>query len=196
VTSNIENPPWGGAAGWFARRNGRLVLPPIPVKQGTGTYTWGEDDADPQIDLVNSVRFTMHDAQQDGGFVSIALVSPQRTDIPALPDGHKFIGLWCFDPIEVGGFESVDIQVRYDDAMAETLGLPEHLLKLWEYNGATSTWTRLDGDPAFARDTFNHILTGRLSSDASYFAISAPEPSGAIMVIIAGAALLRRRRSR
>ena len=193
VTSNIENPPWGGAAGWFARRKGKLLLPSIAVHQGAGEYTWGEDDADPMLDLVNSVRFKMHDAQQDGA-VTIALLSPLRSDFPALPEEHKFIGLWLFDAASVGDFQSMDIQVRYDDAMADTLGLPEHILKLWEYDATTAAWRRLDGDPAFARDTLNHILSGRISSDATYFAVSAPEPGGAVMVLIASAALLRRRR--
>jgi hypothetical protein len=195
VTSNIENPPWGGAAGWFARRKGKLLLPPIHVAQGAGEYTWGEDDSDPLIDLVNSVRLKIDGAQQEGD-ISIALLSPLRSDIPALPEKHKFIGLWSLDTTGVGDFEGMDIQVRYDDAMADTLGLQEHILKLWEYNGATATWTRLDGEASFARDTFNHIVSGRLSSDATYFAVSAPEPSGAVLVMVAGAALLRRRHRR
>jgi RNA polymerase sigma factor (sigma-70 family) len=193
VTSNIENPPWGGEAGWFARRKGMLMLPPIAAKHGTGQYTWGEDAADPLIDLVNSVRFKIHGAHDDGD-VAIALLSPLRADVPTLPDGHKFIGLWSFDGSDLGGFDAIDIQVRYDDAMAETLGLPEHILKLWEYNSATATWNRLDGDPLFARDGFNHLLSARFSSDMTYFAASAPEPSGAVIVIIAGATLLCRRR--
>jgi RNA polymerase sigma factor (sigma-70 family) len=193
VTSNIENPPWGGAAGWFARRKGKLLLPPIPVAAGTGEYTWGEDAADPMLDLVNSVRFKMHDAAHDGA-VSIALLSPLRSDIPALPEEHKFIGLWSIDAAGAGDFQNIDIQVRYDDAMADTLGLSEDILKLWEYDGVTSTWRRVDGDPVFARDTFNHIISGRISSDATYFAVSAPEPGAAVLVIVAGAALLRRRR--
>jgi hypothetical protein len=195
VASNIENPPWGGAAGWFARRKGRLLLPSIPIKQGDGAYTWGEDSADPTIDLVNSVRFKMHGAQHDGE-VSIALLSPLRTDIPALPEEHQFIGIWSFDAASVGAFESMDIQVRYDDAMADTLGLSEQILKLWEYDASTSTWTRLDHDPSFGRDSLNHILTASYNSNTTYFAVSAPEPSGAVLVVIAGAALLRRRRRR
>jgi len=115
---------------------------------------------------------------------------------PALPDGHKFIGLWSFDAAGVGDFQAMDIQVRYDDAMADTLGLPENILKLWEYDATTAAWKRLDGDPAFSRDSFDHILSGRISSDATYFAVSAPEPAGAVMVLIAAAGLLRRRRLR
>jgi hypothetical protein len=78
--------------------------------------------------------------------------------------------------------------------MADTLGLSEHILKLWEYDAATSTWTRLDHDPSFGRDSLNHILTASYNSNTTYFAVSAPEPSGTVLVVIAGAALLRRRR--
>jgi RNA polymerase sigma factor (sigma-70 family) len=193
VTSDIENNPWNGAGGWFARRKGRLLLPSIPVQKGTHTYTWGEDENDSLIDLVNSVRLTVNDAQNDGD-VTLALLSPLRDDIPTLPDGHKFIGIWSFDGSELGGFDGLDVQVRYDDAMADTLGLNEHLLKLWEYDPTAAAWRRLDGEPTFARDTLNHILSGHIGGGATYFAVSAPEPGTAMLVIVAGAAMLRRRR--
>src|SRR5262249_30412033 len=81
VTSTIENPRWGGTSGWFARRQGQLLLPSIPVHAGSDTYTWGEDASDPMIDLVNSVRFDVEDAEKNGS-VTISLMSPLRSDIP------------------------------------------------------------------------------------------------------------------
>ena len=174
-------------------RDGRLLLPPIPVEPGTNEYTWGEDPGDPMLDLVNSVRFKMHDVQSKGD-VSIALLSPLRDDLPALPEGHRFIGVWSFDAENTGDISSMDLQVRYDDAMAHELGLSEDLLKLWQYDPAAG-WQRLDHDPSFYRDPLDHLLTATTIENLTYFAVSAPEPGGDGADRHAGVASLRRRRS-
>jgi RNA polymerase sigma factor (sigma-70 family) len=194
VTSNIDNSRWNGTNGWFARRKGRLLLPAIPVHAGNGTYTWGEDASDPMIDLVNSVRLGIAGAKQDGD-VSIALVSPLRDDIPKLPWGHHFIGIWSFDGSELGGFDGMDLQVRYDDAMAKELKLDEDILKLWRYDTSLEQWIRIN-DASFTRDTLDHILTGHVpNDDINYFAVSAPEPAGVTLLLLgASGAFLRRRR--
>jgi MYXO-CTERM domain-containing protein len=192
VTSSIENPRWGGASGWFARREGRLKLPAVPVQAGKGTYTWGEDAGDPMIDLVNSVRFTIRGAQQAGD-VEIALNSPVRDDLPTLPEGHRFIGIWSFDGSSLGGFDAVELSIRYDDGLARTLGLDEGILKLWQYDQTLGAWQRIN-DASFSRNTLDHILSGTAGGDLSYFAVSAPEPGGAVLVALGAAALLRRRR--
>src|SRR5205814_1932266 len=134
-------------------------LPPLHFTAGTSTQTWGDDNADPFIDMVNSVRVTVNDAHEDG-LVRIALLSTMRDDIPTLPEGHHFIGLWSFDGSDLGGFDSADLTIRYDDAMASTLGLDENILKMWEYDGVAQSWQRLDQDSAFLRDTFDKILIG------------------------------------
>ena len=61
VGNSIDNPAHGGTNGWFAANHGKVVLPNLVVKPGTNTYTWGDDPGDPSIDLVNSVRVTIHD---------------------------------------------------------------------------------------------------------------------------------------
>ena len=45
----------------------------------------------------------------------ISLLALDRSDIPTLPSGHHFIGVWSFDAhgMDFGG---VDLAVRYDDA--------------------------------------------------------------------------------
>jgi hypothetical protein len=190
----MDNPGVNGTNGYFARRKGRLALPPLEFAAGTSTRTWGDDNADILIDMVNSARVTVDNAAE-AGLVRIALVSTLRSDIPTLPDGHRFIGVWSFDGSDLGGFDGVDLTVRYDDAMARTLGLNEDLLKLWEYDGTRQSWQRLDFDPNFIRDTFDHVLMGHANGELTYFAVSAPEPTGATLVMLAtGAALLRRRR--
>ena len=191
VATSIENPRWGGANGWFARREGRLILPPVPVAQGNGIYTWGEDAGDPMIDLVNSVRFEIRGAKQAGN-VRIALNSPLRDDLPQLPEGHRFIGVWSFDASELGEFTSADLEVRYDDSMAAALNLDEELLKLWQYDEERG-WRRIN-DASFYRNTPDHIIAGGAGGAMSWFAVSAPEPGGAILLLAGAAALLRRRR--
>ena len=142
------------------------------------------------IDLVNSVRFDIRDVEQAGD-LRIALYSPLRSDIPALPDGHRFIGIWSFDGSELGEIDAVDLQVRYDDAMASALALEEEVLKLWQYNGGE--WQRINDD-TFSRNTLDHILAGRAGGEMTWFAVSAPEPGFGLLLFPAATALLRRRR--
>jgi hypothetical protein len=196
VTSTMDNPRFNGTNGYFARRKGRLALPPLQFAKGISTQTWGDDNGDPVIDMVNSVRVTVDNAQE-AGLVRIALLSTLRDDIPTLPDGHHFIGIWSFDGSDLGGFDGADLSIRYDDAMARTLGLNEDLLKMWEYDGLAQSWQRLDHGPDFIRDTFDRILTGHANGEMTYFAVSAPEPTSVTLLALAsGAALLRRRRRR
>ena len=192
INNTIENPAEGGTSGWFARRKGELALPGVRVLGGDGTYTWGEDPLDPVIDLVNSVRFGIDNAEH-GGDVFISLLSPLRDDIPTLPAGHKFIGVWKFDGSRLGGFDGVDLQVRYDDAMAADLGMSENLLKLWRYDDAIGQWQRINDD-SFYRDTVSHLISGRSAGSLDYFAVSAPEPGVSVLAIVGAAALLKRRR--
>jgi hypothetical protein len=194
VSSSIENPRFGGTSGWFARREGELKLPAVHVNAGDGTYTWGENSDDLQIDLVNSVRFTMHSMRQAGS-VAISLLSPLRDDIPTLPTGHHFIGVWSFDGSDLGDFSRTDLQVRYDDALASELGLDEQILKLWRFDPATMQWARIN-DASFARDTVDHILSGTAVGNFTYFAVSAPEPGTIALLSVGVSTLLMRRRCR
>ena len=196
VTNTIENPAAGGTNGWFACDGGRLILPKIPAARGTGTYTWGESPDDPTIDLVNSVRVTLRDARHADN-IDVSLLDPGRGDVPALPGGHTFVGVWALDTgmtMPAG----VDLTVRYDDGLAASLGLDESALKLWQYDAAGGGgWLRMDGDPTFARDTAQHLLSAHAAGSPTFFAVSAPEPGAAVPLLFgAAAALLRRRRRR
>jgi hypothetical protein len=136
---------------------------------------------------------------QSDGAVKIALQALDRTDLPALPEGHHFIGVWSFDAQDQSGNAltaagGMDLLVRYDDALAAQLGLDESALKLWKYDGQ---WERLDFDPTFVRDGADHTLFVHTDiAGMSYFAVSAPEP-GELVVLGIGAGLWigkRRRR--
>jgi RNA polymerase sigma factor (sigma-70 family) len=188
--NSIDNPATGGDHGWFAQDHGKLVLPNLRVRKGTATYTWGEDQGDPTIDLVNSVRLTIHDAERDG-LARISLLSKDRLDVPALPQGHTFIGVWQF---EDGGLPhgAVDLLVRYDDALAAQLHLDENVLKLWRYHDGQ--WIRIN-DETFTRDTDLNLIGGRAEA-LEFFAVSAPEPATAGVLLVGAGALLLRRRPR
>jgi len=188
VQNTVDNPA-NGRNGWFAKDGGRLILPKLTVLPGTHTYTWGENEDDPTIDLVNSVRVTLEGAKAPGK-LDISLLDKSRADVPALPTGHTFIGVWSFDAGATRA-TGVDLTVRYDDGLAKSLGLNESVLKLWRYDG--TQWVRIN-DSSFARDLGNHLLSGH-AEELTFFAVSAPEPSAlACLAGIAGMALLRRRR--
>ena len=194
VGNGIENPADGGTAGWYARDHGKLVLPVFHVRPGTAAYTFGEDPGDPTLDLVNSARLTLHDVVK-AGLMQVSLVSKDNADVPALPRGHTFIGVW---QLEAEGLEhgDVDIVVRYDDALAHELHLNENILKLWRYQDGQ--WIRMDHDATFWRDVNQHLLGVTAPAGGfDFFAVSAPEP-GAIGAVVLGAgfALLRRPRRR
>lgn len=201
VTNSIENPAVGGTHGWFAKAGGRLALPAMKVRAGTNTYTFGEADGDPVLDLVNSARLTLRDTPADG-LLEVSLLALDRGGVPPLPRGHTFIGIWqvdlvaltrdpdsgavASDPMAPGG---TDLAVRYDDALAATLGLDENQLKLWKYSDGK--WTRvLDG---FERLPDFNILKGRANGGLDYFAVSAPEPTAGALLLLGGGYLLVRR---
>ncbi len=192
VENNIENPTEGGTHGWIARRKGALILPATHVRPGTGTYTWGESEIDPVLDLVNAVRFSAHDVTNPGE-VGITLLSTDREDIPALPKGHRFIGVWSFDPTDIDAKGGFDFTIRYDDHLARSMGIDESILKFWAYE-PDGLWHRIKDD-TFHRDTDNNLI-GAHADSLSYFAVSAPEPSAALLMMIgAGVMGLRRRRN-
>lgn len=189
VTNTIENPPFAGTNGWFAQNGGALVLPSIHITSGSNAYSWGEDPNDALPDLVNSVRLYVRDAASDGE-IDVALLALDRSDVPTLPAGHNFIGVWSFDAHDLD-FTGVDLAVRYDDALAQEMGLSESVLKLWTYeNGA---WERINGG-SFRRYAALNVLAGYAGSDLTHFAVSAPEPAGLGVIALGGWMLLRRRR--
>src|SRR5688572_99295 len=188
---NNDGSAESGGSGWFARRGGRLLLPPIPTRLGVDEYTWGEDETDESLDLINSVRVRMSGVTNPGE-IRIALLALDRIDLPELPAGHNFIGAWSFDAGETE-FGHVALTVRYDDLAASALGLDENVLKLWRYDDGQ--WQRINDD-SFGRDIDQNLVWGR-TNDLSYFAVSAPEPTCLGAVVLGSWALMRRvRRNR
>ncbi|HEV2293774.1 MAG TPA: sigma-70 family RNA polymerase sigma factor [Tepidisphaeraceae bacterium] len=189
VTNTIENATFGGTNGWFATGGGSIVLPGIDIASGSNAYSWGEDPNDALPDLVNSVRLYVRDAA-GAGEIDIALLALDRSDIPALPAGHSFIGVWSFDAHDLE-FSGVDLAVRYDDALAQEKGLSESVLKLWKYENGI--WSRINDD-SFRRYAALNIVSGYAGSDLTHFAVSAPEPTCIGALALGGWMLMRRRK--
>lgn len=169
-----------------------LTLRPndIYVHPGDGIYAWSDSANGIHQGGVNSVNFTLNDASGYGVF-NIQKLPNNTTLVPARPTGHTFIGIWAIDTLV--NYSGIDLQVRYDLVLAQSLGLDEKVLKLWVYDG--QEWVRIM-DSTFARDLENHMLSGSWGQGTiDYFAVSAPEPGSVFGLIFTGvAALLRRRR--
>ncbi len=209
VTNTIDNPP-GGDNGWFAHNGGRLVLPPIDIPSDL-TATWGEDPHDPVPDLINSVRFTVHEVAHPGKAI-ISLISPDNALLPQLPTGEQFIGLWGFDRRELE-FGNSYLVLRYDDCLVGALGGDEDELRLWTFD---REWEMLPPE-WIVRDASLNLLAAHFDGQFRLFGISLaresltpdasrlelpqqfaaiPEPTGFCSVVVAGAAVLLRRRRR
>ncbi|HEV8377442.1 MAG TPA: RNA polymerase sigma factor, partial [Tepidisphaeraceae bacterium] len=78
IKNSIDNSRTGHN-GWFAQHKGKLVLPPVAFNDGQAT--WGEDSADRQPDLINSVRLSVN--PDVVGSIKLSLLSADRTDYPA-----------------------------------------------------------------------------------------------------------------
>lgn len=185
IKNSMENPALGGTNGWFAQNGGELTWPPMRVKKGRqGTYTIGEEASDPSLDLINSMRLTMHEVTEPG-WLEVSLLALDRSDVPTLPEGHRFVGVWelTSDGLSVG---SMDVTIRYDELKVMMLNLQEPLLKMWEYRDGE--WQRIP----FTLDMPNNLITGHAGA-ANYIAISTPEP-GALLGLGAMMYLVGRRR--
>ena len=188
IDNTIENPASGGANGWFAQNGGALTMPALPHAGVPNRFTWGESRDDGELDLVNSVRLVIEPPPES---VTISLLDAGRADLPALPGGHNFIGIWSIDTGSTLT-ERVDLSIRYDDGLAAERGLAESGLKLWRFTGGE--WSLVTG-PGFWRDAEANLIGGHTDT-LDYFAVSAPEPGGlTALLAFAAAALLRRRRA-
>jgi hypothetical protein len=189
----------GKQAGWYATTGSgtsKLTLPNITF--ASNDRTWGETVTDASPDLVNSVLFDV------SGTVTGSLAgSLLATDHTTLPTGLvNAVGAWEFSGLTFGG-GSVQLTVRYDDALATLLAVNESDLKLWHYDGAM--WQDVTGSV----DTGNNRLMSIAGINSlSPFAIAenainasaVPEPStyalGLLSLVGFGLSVWRKRRSK
>lgn len=173
------------AADWLTLRPSDIYAHP-----GNGTYAWSDTSQGIIQGGVNSAVVTLHDTS-GFGVLNIEKLANNTTLAPDRPTGHTFIGIWSVNSLL--NYSSIDLIVRYDEVLAESLGKREEILKLWIYDG--TEWVRIM-DSSFGRDLTNHTLTGSWTDGPiEYFGVSAPEPSAVFGLLVGGgAALLRRRR--
>jgi hypothetical protein len=202
VRNTIDNPV-NGANGWYARRGGKLELPAIHVEPGTHSYTWGDDATDVRPDLVNSVRVTLHNARSDDPdaamLFSLALMSPDRPDAPAIPSGEKLLGLWHADASSFTA-DAMDLLIRYDSSDVAF----DNPISIWSYND--DHWSAASNGP-ISLDPIDHLISAQVPP-SPYFAVlatnevsiaaasPAPEPGvlGVIGVSVSSCLTRRRRR--
>jgi hypothetical protein len=187
IAAPRENPIDGGS-GWVALNGGKLKLPSIAVLAGTEAYTWGESSDDPTLDMVNSLRVTFDEAPAEAGSLSIALLSRDRDDVPELPDGHNFIGIWSM-LLDGEALTDAALSIRYDEQRGKELGLNEANYKLWAYDG--EQWHRIHA--GLALDNSANLIGGHIVGDFTHVGVSAPEPAGLLLATLGGLLLARRR---
>lgn len=182
IRNSTENDPTGGTNGWYAENHGSLAMRTAPAA-AVPAQVWGEDPADPTLDLVNSVRVSaVQGAIQP---LELTLLSPDRADVPPLAGDHVMLGVWNSDQ----PLTDVSLAIRYDSVAAAALGKNEADLHLWAYNGQ---WLPIEG-PDLSIDTSTHVISGD-ASQLTYFAVSTPEPGSLLMIGAAMLMLARRRR--
>jgi hypothetical protein len=204
VNNTIDNPAYGNS-GWFVQRGGSLTLPPIQILSGTHVYTWGENSNDPTLDLVNSMRFTVHDqptpTQLSISLRTIATADP--VDIVDVPMNVAILGLWHFSAQQFDP-SAVDVTVRYNSAVVDAYApySSQDSLRLFASDGlawhtASSLWV----------DPENKWIGGDFNGGVKYVAVAfdgsgnqvvvsvpqVPEPAGLFWL---GAAFLLVKRCR
>jgi len=172
VTSAIENEKavQNGQYGWLAMGLARLYLPAISVGAGSGAYNWGEDPSDSEIDLRNSARMDF-DAVGTSGYVALTLYDPARSDVPA--GLSNVVGMWSAEAYLLD-FDSVDLTFRYDDIMADFLGLTQDDLDVYYY--VNGDWLAVTS----GIDTANYRIHADDITSFSWFAVAEGGQQGAI----------------
>ena len=141
----------------------------------TNACNWGEDPADTNIDLVNSVRVAFTGLSGSGKLIG-ALLAVGRADIAAGLSSREI-------PVSVHSFAlsgatlaSAVLTFRYDDGALLAQGLPQGSLKVWRYNGAS--WDDVTGSV----DAANKHVTTTAVTGLGQFALTAKRSGPAINV--------------
>jgi|GEM_PF-2535883 len=161
-----DNDNQQGTGGWYATNKGKLTLPVVPVSGGGTTVSWGDAKAT-TLKPVNSM-IAVFGTGTSSGDLDIALLSPDRSDAHT-PAGWKFIGVWdsAFTGTTAG---ATYLTFHYDAALAESLGITEADLKLYNYSGGI--WTEIASEVYPGADQIvGSTFTGSMNS---LFAVGIP----------------------
>jgi hypothetical protein len=152
------------------QRGGQVALPPLAIQPGTSTYTWGESNDNPQLDLVNSLRLRVHD-QPAATSVSISLRTIALADPLdiALPSQTSIVGLWQFDHAATFDPSSIDVTVHYNDAATVSLVPGESALEMFAYEDGQ--WQLAAN---LSRDQFDDWISGEFGGSFDYLAVGVP----------------------
>lgn len=174
-------------AGWYAQNRGKLVLPDIAVAAGASTAFFGEDAAGAQK-LVNSMKLDF--AGVNGGDLTISLLAADHSEAADI-DGDV-LGVWSIDGDAFDfGTGDVDLTIRYDDALAASLGLSEGDLKFYHFVGGN--WV----DVTTGVDTAGNLISADGVDSFSLFAVgNVPEPTTMGLLAVGAVAALAQRRTR
>lgn len=177
IVNSIDN-DLDGANGWYAQRQGRLILPITgdnsPDSPLIHQVTFGESIDDPSLDLVNSARFGFDPALDDTTPISISLLAADSEMVPGAPDDLNFVSVYGtnFSSLPT---RAIRLILRYD---AVGVGDSELRLLAWSNEG----WKALS-DSDLRVDGMQHLITA--STDPADFYAVAIEGSVAIPVFAA-----------
>jgi RNA polymerase sigma factor (sigma-70 family) len=183
VDNTIDNPP-NGTNGWYAQNGGQLILPSIQVQPGTHAYTWGESPTDPTLDLVNSLRVTVHDqpapAQVSISLNSVTIADPpvQETgDLSTIGRAFSVVSLYRFGGADQIGSTGLHFAVRYD-SYALNARLAIFHAGNGEISAAPNLYAAVDGRWTVAEgstyDMATNIVAGDFQGTVQYLAVGLP----------------------
>jgi RNA polymerase sigma-70 factor (ECF subfamily) len=162
--------------GWFVQAGGRVTLPPLSIEPGTNTYTWGDRNDTPALDLINSLRLRVHD-QPTATSVSISLRTIAQNDPLdiALPGRTSIVGLWQLDHASAFEPSAIDVIVRYNAAATDGMVPGEESLQMFAYD--QGEWHIADN---LSRDQWNDFVAGQFNGAFDYLAVGVPWDPAAI----------------
>ncbi len=179
------------AGGWYCDGYSALKLPAMSVPTGDNLLWWGDDmgvDTNGMLDMENSLAFDFSNVTA-AGVLDITLYGDSHTDVPTIPDDFTLIGLWLIDSDAGMTFDSVDMTIRYEKGIANSLGLAAEDLCVFHYKNGQ--WKDVTTGVA---DHVNGLIHADGLTDFSFYAVGVPEPATLALIGAGGIAVLLKRR--
>lgn len=152
----------GTQEGWYAINAGKLTLPGVSVSGSD--VSWGDLSTDATVDRVNSLRFKNWTGVT-AGIMTNSVIATNNSSF----NGYSMIpvGVWDINTNNSAlKFTSVDMDFRYDDLMAASLGLGEVSLRAFHWTG--SVWDPL----SCTVDTVNNRISATGVTSLGLFVVA------------------------